>query len=692
MPEEHPALPDDGFPAEPALAPAAVAAPPPVQESLAPVPEAPAVLIDIPAEPADLQQAASVESSPEPEAEPGIASVMDETPAEPSVLPQLTLPEFSPLSWSPLVAAEPPAEPASLAEADVEAADRVKDMTESAEADAGETVPTVLADWTDTAPDQEPAGPPIAQTAEAVLDAQPLAEPPADADPADAEPAESPAASSELAGRVVDAMLKTISSAIYAKPTASERAAFLREIATLMELEGNQPSPQLAVPQPAAPQHVIPQVAAPELAAPEPAPPVPGPATQPLPVPVAIEAATPVQHLEAATADDAIGDVLAGRLGPAAALLKSRQESEDPFAEPPKLRLLEEPELTETVEADDETGDLALTLLDMMSGSQGAALPQERTLAADTLLRILPRIPIRQLLAVVERVAIMETPPQLLVAKLIRDSRPEVVAPLLERCSHISDQDLMNAAPASDAVKLRMMARRRVLSQVLSDYLIDSGEPNVVLTLIRNPGAALSHEAFYRLAELAARHHALLAPLATRADLPPPVAFELFWLVPPELRRFIFSRFLTDSETLNRILRITLSTHGESEQAAGDMRFPPREAIDSAIALATAFRLDEAAEAFASLAGIVRDTALRILSDRDGEPLTVLLKALGYPRSGLEDVLSLLRHPDAGLLRLDRKPEDLQTVFDSMSFNKARILLTYWDWFVRKAGPYAPHN
>jgi hypothetical protein len=223
--------------------------------------------------------------------------------------------------------------------------------------------------------------------------------------------------------------------------------------------------------------------------------------------------------------------------------------------------------------------------------------------------------------------------------------------------------------------------------------LIATGETGVLLTLIRNPGAALSHEAFFKLAEFATLHHALLAPLATRADLPPPVAFELFWHVPQELRRFIFSRFLTDSENLNKILRITLATYADDNgDPASETKFPPREAIDGAIKEAESFRLDEAARQLSELGSISRDTALRILSDREGEPLTVLMKALGYPRTKFVDALLGLRNSESGMLRADRNPEELQAIFDSLSFNKARILLTYWDWFVRKAGPYAPHN
>ena len=462
---------------------------------------------------------------------------------------------------------------------------------------------------------------------------------------------------SEIAGRVVEAMLKTISTAIYSKPSSAERAAFLREIAELTGQEANRVDPLRL-------DAGMPAVLGAEIAP---------PGILPAPEPMA--------------------EILASRIGPAAALLKAKPDQPDPFAQNLTHSRLAEPRPVETVDADEGSGELALTLLDMMSGGSGTALPHERTLAADTLLRILPRIPVKQLLAVVERVAIMETPPPLLVAKLIRDSRHDVVAPLLERCSNISDQDLMNAAPDGDAPKLRMIARRRILSTVLSDHLISTGEPGVVLTLIRNPGAALSHSAFFRLAEFASEHHGLLAPLATRADLPPPVAFELFWHVPQELRRFIFSRFLTDSETLNKILRITLATYsGDDGEPSNDVKFPPRETIDAAITQAAAFRLDDASQQFSEMGSISKDTALRILSDREGEPFTVLMKALGYPRTKFEEALARLSHADAGILRPDRSAEELQAIFDGLSFNKARILLTYWDWYVRKSGPYAPHN
>jgi uncharacterized protein (DUF2336 family) len=322
----------------------------------------------------------------------------------------------------------------------------------------------------------------------------------------------------------------------------------------------------------------------------------------------------------------------------------------------------------------------------MMASTGAAAQPQERALAADTLLRLIPRVPAKQLTAVVERMAIMESPPPLVLAKLIRDPRAEIVAPLVERCTGISDQDLIAAAAEGNVAKRRMIARRRAVSALLSDHLIATADPSVLLTLIRNPGAVFSHEAYYMLADQAARNSSLLAPLTTRNDLPAPVAFELFWHLPPELRRFVLSRFLTDSETLNKILKITRAADDGAEEA----RFASRDSLEKVIDTAFRGHIEQAAELLALAAGIDPATAQRILSDREGEALAVALKAAGLQRGKLPDALAALKSPDSGVLRPDRNVSELESIFDTLSFNKARILLTYWDWFVLKKGPYAP--
>ena len=360
---------------------------------------------------------------------------------------------------------------------------------------------------------------------------------------------------------------------------------------------------------------------------------------------------------------------------------------DDPFA---KITLDDHIDGIRVIETDEDAGELARSLLDMMLSSPSAGLPQERALAADALLKLVPRIPLRSLVAIVERVSIMESPPHLLVTKLINDPRIEVAGPLLELCNHISDQVLSKVVATGQVSLQRLIARRRHISAVLSDQLIQFDDTSVILTLVRNNGVTISHGAFSLLADHARRHPAVLAPLATRADLPAPIAFELFWFVPAELRRYLLSRFLTDSETLTKILKITQTMQGGEN--SGEVKFPERDDIEMLVKLLQNGRLPEAAEKLAEIGGIHLDSALRIVSDRDGEPLAIMFKALGTNRARFSEIIEIFKSSDFGIIRSDRESEELKNVFDSMSFNKARVLLTYWDWAALKSGPYAPAN
>jgi uncharacterized protein (DUF2336 family) len=337
---------------------------------------------------------------------------------------------------------------------------------------------------------------------------------------------------------------------------------------------------------------------------------------------------------------------------------------------------------------DQEAGELARTLLDMMASSTSGGLPQERALAADTLLRLYPRVPVKPLMMLSERLAIMDNPPNLLVGKVIRDPRIEIAGPLLENSPHVADQELLDVIAENDPAKLRLIARRRKLTRAISDRLVQVNDPSVHLTLVRNASAEISHNGYLALTEAARTETDIMAPLTTRADISPPFAFELFWMAPSQLRRYILNRFLTDSETLNKILKITMATQGQTE-IVGDGN-PVIASVLEALQLAMAGKLPEAAEMMSQPVRISTAAAERILGDQLGEPLAVMLKAIGFPRNDLVQLLTMLQSSELGLIDRDRDMEELLSIFDKLSFNKARILLTYWDWAATRSGPYAP--
>jgi uncharacterized protein (DUF2336 family) len=338
-----------------------------------------------------------------------------------------------------------------------------------------------------------------------------------------------------------------------------------------------------------------------------------------------------------------------------------------------------------------EAGELARSLLDMMAAGGGQSQPHERALAADTLLRLLPRLDTKPLILLAERLAMMDQPPHLLVAKLIRDPRVDISGPLLENSNHVTDLDLSHVIAEGTAEQRRVIARRRKLTRLISDKLVACHEPQALLTLVRNANAEISHEGYLELLAFAKKDKDLLAPLCTRSDLPAPFAFELFWISPPQLRRYILSRFLTDSETLTKILKITMATQGAGEQNQ-EKSFPPPELVERGIAMFAEGHALACDEHFANLLSLDPGTVARVMSDKQGDPLAIMLKAAGVSRADFAAHLVRLRTSDYAVLDLDRSMDELQALFDQMSFNKARILLTYWDWASRKSGPYAPIN
>ncbi len=338
---------------------------------------------------------------------------------------------------------------------------------------------------------------------------------------------------------------------------------------------------------------------------------------------------------------------------------------------------------------DEASGETARMLLDIMSMPSGSLQPQERGLAADTLLRLIARMPIKAVMALAERFCLMDEPPGLIIKELIAHANEEVAALVLERCANVTDQDLLELIAQGNLNKLLMVARRRQVSSALVDALISHGDASVYLTIVRNPGADISYDAFVELCELAKSQPSLQAPLATRANTPAPIAFELFWFLPTELRRYVLSRFLTDSETLTKILKITLAVDTSAANDVAERTFPSRARIEELIGLIEEGLTPEASRLMANLSGICEACARRLIADPDGEPLTIVMKAMGATRALFAAAMERWQTSTSAMLRSDRNLDELRNLFDSLSFNKARVLLTYWDWAARKAGPYA---
>nr|WP_246715190.1 DUF2336 domain-containing protein [Aestuariivirga litoralis] len=280
----------------------------------------------------------------------------------------------------------------------------------------------------------------------------------------------------------------------------------------------------------------------------------------------------------------------------------------------------------------------------------------------------------------------MEAPPPALVTRLAINEDLNVSGPLLEEGQQVTDQDLLAVIAKGAADKLRLIARRRRISRVVSEAIASSGDPSAMLTLIRNQGAEISGAGFEALMQAAKSDADLLAPLCTRQDLPAYLALELFWTAPTQLRRYLMSRFLVDSEALTAILKIKMDAGISS---AATFQAPDKDSVIASLGSLIGENPSAGFETVAQCARISPATVARIAGDKQGEALVALFKVMSIARSEVAALLQEFSSGDHPLLNPERDLEELQAIFDQLSFNKARFLMTYWDWSSAAIGPYA---
>ena len=81
-------------------------------------------------------------------------------------------------------------------------------------------------------------------------------------------------------------------------------------------------------------------------------------------------------------------------------------------------------------------------------------------------------------------------------------------------------------------------------------------------------------------------------------------------------------------------------------------------------------------------------TGPALVEDAGGEPLAVVFKAMAQSRLAMAQALNRWVASPSCAIKGENRIVELHALFDSLSFNKARMLLSYWDWASREAGPY----
>jgi uncharacterized protein (DUF2336 family) len=117
-------------------------------------------------------------------------------------------------------------------------------------------------------------------------------------------------------------------------------------------------------------------------------------------------------------------------------------------------------------------------------------------------------------------IATIPNAPATLVRAFAFDDAIAVAGPVLSQSTALSDSDLAANASIQGQGHLHAIARRRTISEVITEILIERGEPNVVHTVAKNAGARFSDGSFRELVARAGNDAQLALNVGMRLDIP----------------------------------------------------------------------------------------------------------------------------------------------------------------------------
>ncbi len=336
---------------------------------------------------------------------------------------------------------------------------------------------------------------------------------------------------------------------------------------------------------------------------------------------------------------------------------------------------------------------LFATVRDLFLDAGETLNDRERVLMGEILRKLVADVErsVRKELA--ERMAQRADAPRDLVVALANDEI-EVAHPILVDCKILEDIDLIEVIQHRTQAHQLAIARRRDISEDVSQALVDTGDTDVITTLLRNGDAAISRSLMEYLVAESKRVDTFQNPLLHREDLPADLARKMYWWVSAALRQHIVQTYNLDPTEIDDMVEGAVQNVMEKDEAEAKAR-----GIKGDEATAFARKMSERGElteeflietlrggeihlfeaCFAQAVKLAPTLTRRLLYEPGGEGLAVACRAAGFERATYATIFQLTR--DASGKGGGFDPRDLARVtefFDRVERGQANAVANRW--------------
>lgn len=309
--------------------------------------------------------------------------------------------------------------------------------------------------------------------------------------------------------------------------------------------------------------------------------------------------------------------------------------------------------------ARDKSRDGRATLVeaieDLYEGAGHRLTAQNRALIGDILKRLIHDVEVSVRRALSEFLAEKPDAPEDLIVALANDEI-DVAYPVLAKSGVLKDPELIEIIAYRTMEHQLAIAIRPKVSKRVSTALAETGNEEVIKTLLENQNASITEGTMANLAEPPVLSETFEKPLVERRDLPPHVATKLYWSVSAALREHLIARFDIEPTKIDAdiewVIHDLVSPQKTAGTPDGSEKLPPdqRKTVNVHSIVYLLYRGDAAQfiNVFARLVKLRLALVRRILFEPGGEGLAIACKAVGLDPTEFATILIKFRQGRLG--------------------------------------------
>jgi uncharacterized protein (DUF2336 family) len=291
-----------------------------------------------------------------------------------------------------------------------------------------------------------------------------------------------------------------------------------------------------------------------------------------------------------------------------------------------------------------QRAEMLMRIADLFVGDSPRYTDDEISLFDDIITRLATEIEVsvRSLLA--QRLAPIANAPINIMRILASDDEIKVAYSVLVQSERLDEAVLVQCARSKSQEHLLAISRRKTLSEVITDVLVERGNKQVVLSTAKNRGARFSQTGFCRLVKRSDGDDSLSACVGSRPDIPHPLLLALLETASELVRAKLIAENRHSRPDIHHALVMTTKALRDAVHAGSAIHADPHILVrtlkdsdqlddDTIRVFAEHKKLEEITAALAHMCDVSLDVIHQAMLQDKPETILILAKAakLSWP-------------------------------------------------------------